>query len=241
MEYVPISFIAGVLTVLAPCTFTLLPIILGGSLGSRSWKKPVVIIASLSISIILFTLILRASTALIDIPQTVWSTISGVIIAVFGLLTLFPSIWDRLAMKLKLSSTSDKALQQAARKEGFLGHVLIGAALGPVFSSCSPTYAVILATILPQSFISGLVNLIFYALGLAFILLLVALLGQNLISRIKWAVDPKGWFKRALGALLLIIGVFIIFRIDKKIETWYLEQGPSNIITIEQDLLDKMD
>lgn len=67
MEYLLVSFIAGILTVMAPCVFTLLPVILGGSLTGTSWKKPATIIASLSISIFVFTLILKASTALIDI------------------------------------------------------------------------------------------------------------------------------------------------------------------------------
>ena len=51
---------------------------------------------------------------------------------------------------------------------------MIGAALGPVFSSCSPTYALIVATVLPQSFLSGLFYISVYVIGLALMLLLVA-------------------------------------------------------------------
>ncbi|USN58208.1 MAG: hypothetical protein H6767_08005 [Candidatus Peribacteria bacterium] len=43
-----------------------------------------------------------------------------------------------------------------------LGSILVGISLGPVFSSCSPTYAIILAVILPTSFLFGLVNLFAY-------------------------------------------------------------------------------
>ena len=62
-------------------------------------------------------------------------------------------------------------------------YVFMGFALGPVFSSCSPTYALILAIILPAGFVFGTIALISYILGLAFILLLIAAFGQKLIKK----------------------------------------------------------
>ena len=53
---------------------------------------------------------------------------------------------------------------------------MVGLSLGPVFSSCSPTYAIILAVILPASFLTGLLNLFAYVLGLSIALLVIALL-----------------------------------------------------------------
>jgi cytochrome c biogenesis protein CcdA len=65
----PISFIAGILTILAPCVLPLLPIIIGGSLEEKSIRRPIIITLSLAASIVVFTLILKVSTAFIDIPQ----------------------------------------------------------------------------------------------------------------------------------------------------------------------------
>ena len=70
MELLPISFIAGVLTILAPCVLPLLPIIIGGSLTEKSIKRPIIITVSLALSIVLFTLILKVSTAFITIPES---------------------------------------------------------------------------------------------------------------------------------------------------------------------------
>jgi hypothetical protein len=73
-----LAFVAGVLTIAAPCVLPLLPVIVGGSaarsaadgsVAEKQWYRPVVIAASLAVSVVLFTLILRATTALLGIPD----------------------------------------------------------------------------------------------------------------------------------------------------------------------------
>lgn len=72
-----ISFFSGILTVLAPCVLPLLPVILGGSLAGQSKKRPYIIIASLILSLLLFTLLLKASTVLIHVDPIVWDYVAG--------------------------------------------------------------------------------------------------------------------------------------------------------------------
>lgn len=238
MEFLPISFIAGVLTVLAPCVFTLLPVILGGSLTGSNWKKPAVIITSLSISIFVFTLLIKASTLLINIHPDFWKFLSGLILIFFGLITLFPNIWTKINVKLGLSTNSDKLLHKGSQKTGFVGDILIGAALGPVFSSCSPTYTIIIATILPQDLFTGVINLIVYIIGLAIVLTVIAIFGQKIIKKTKWSVDPNGKFKKFLGILFIIIGIVIFTGFDKTLETFLLDRGLFDVTQIEMQLLE---
>lgn len=240
MEYVFLSFLAGILTVLAPCVFTLLPIILGGSLQTGKAKRAFLIILSLLLSIIIFTLILRASTALIQIPQSFWSVISGMIIISIGLISIFPDTWNKLSFKLGLQRKSDKLLDNASHQKGLLGDVLTGAALGPVFSSCSPTYALIIAVILPQDFFVGFINLLVYALGLGLILGIISILGQKFIKRMKWAVNPKGVFKKVLGILFVLVGIMILTGFDKTLETFLLDNGLFDPTGIELDLMEEI-
>jgi len=89
-------------------------------------------------------------------------------------------------------------LQKSTQKKGMMKYVFMGFALGPVFSSCSPTYALILAIILPAGLLFGLASLISYVLGLAAILFAIAIFGQRLIKNLKWASDPNGIFKKIL-------------------------------------------
>ena len=239
MEFLLISFIAGILTILAPCVFTLLPIILGGSIVGNGWKKPATIIASLSVSIFLFTLILKASTLLISIDPNIWKYISGTILIIFGLITVFPNIWAKIDFKLGFSSRSDKILNKGSKKSGILGDIFIGAALGPVFSSCSPTYAIIIATVLPQDPLIGILNLTIYILGLALVLIVISISGQSIVKKAKWAVNPNGIFKKILGVVFILIGISIFTGIDKKFEAFLLDQGILDVTQIEMNLLKK--
>ncbi|HXK52915.1 MAG TPA: redoxin domain-containing protein, partial [bacterium] len=105
----------------------------------------------------------------------------------------------------------------------------------------SPTYFVILAVVLPQSFWIGLLNLIFYAAGLVLVFSFVGLLGQRYLRQIKWISNPKGYFKKVLGATFIILGIFIIAGIDKKVETYILDLGFLDITNFETMLLSKLE
>src|ERR1700690_1793561 len=104
MTLLLIAFIAGLLTVLAPCTLPLLPVIIGGSVSGQSntWRA-LVIAASLGASGFAFTLLLKASTLFIAVPQSFWQIVSGGLLIIFGLVTLFPSIWDKFGFAQKIN------------------------------------------------------------------------------------------------------------------------------------------
>jgi cytochrome c biogenesis protein CcdA/thiol-disulfide isomerase/thioredoxin len=232
-----ISFFAGVLTVLAPCILPLLPIVIGRSSQTQNKLRPLIISGSLAVAIVVFTLLLKASTAFINIPPHAWSIISGVIIIIFGLISLFPTLWEKVSIRLGFSQGSNTMLAQSAKRKDTLGDIFIGLSLGPVFSSCSPTYFLILATVLPQSYAKGVVYLIAYAIGLSSVLLLIGYLGQKVTKRLTGLADAHGLFKRGLGLLFILVGIFILTGYDKKFQSYILEHSSFNITTIEQKLL----
>lgn len=223
------ALVAGVLTTLAPCVLPLLPVIVGGSLdqsGRNARRRAVVITTSLGASVILFTLVLKASTALIGVPTEVWQWVSGVLLIALGLISVFPSLWDVVSMRLSLQSRSTKHLASANQRQGVSGAVLTGAALGPVFTSCSPLYGYVIVTVLPASFARGITMLVAYTVGLCGTLLAIALLGQRAIGKARWAADPHGWFRRGLGALFIFVGIAVIAGWDKDLQTWVIENSP---------------
>ena len=222
---------AGALTVLAPCILPLLPVIIGGtSLNSEGnetsgLRHALIICISLAISVLVFSLLLKASTLLLGIPQFAWQAVSGIIVILFGINLIFPMLWAKVSIKLGIENKSNRFLGQSSKKKGIMRDILIGAALGPVFASCSPTYALIVATILPQSFINGLIYLAIYCLGLASVLLAIGVAGQSLVSKLGWATNPNGWFRKSLGIIFIITGLVVIFGIDKQIQTLIIESG----------------
>jgi cytochrome c biogenesis protein CcdA len=241
MTFLIVSFIAGVLTVLAPCVLPLLPVVIGSSATGRSSWTPYIVVGSLAVSIILFTYLLKASTAFIMIPPEFWTYLSGGILMIFGLTLLFPSLWENVPGLSKLSTDSNKLLGKGIKQQSFWGDALVGAALGPVFSTCSPTYFVILASVLPASFALGTLYLLSYTFGLSLILLMLALLGEKLAERLSGFADPKGWFKRGLGVLFVLLGLMIATGVEKKVELAILESGIFDVTKVEQLLLQKIE
>ncbi|MFZ2382105.1 MAG: cytochrome c biogenesis protein CcdA [Candidatus Nanopelagicales bacterium] len=189
-------------------------------------RRAYVITASLGASLAIFTLLLKATTAFIDIPAELWAGIAGGILILLGLTGLFPAAWDKVSATLSLQSRSTGRLAAARQRDGLTGQVLTGAALGPVFSSCSPLYGYVIVTVLPADFWYGMVLLAAYLVGLCGTLLAISLAGQRLVRNVRWLADPHGWFRRVLGGAFVLIGIAIITGFDKTIQTWVLENSP---------------
>ena len=242
MELLILSFITGVLTVAAPCILPLLPVIVGGSMlhdgdkaTRRSLRHPLVVVASLAVSIVLFTLLLKATTVLLGIPVAVWSVLAGSIVLLFGVNLLFPSLWERMMIATGWQAGANRLMSRSQQSTGVKKDIMLGAALGPVFNSCSPTYALIVAAILPVSFTIGFTYLVAYAVGVAAILLLISLFGRALVDKMKWMSNPNGMFKKIIGMLFIIVGLVVMVGLDKQIQTYVLEKGWYDpIIKIEE-------
>jgi cytochrome c-type biogenesis protein len=225
------AVVAGLLTVAAPCVLPLLPVIVGGTIVSpdadpwRARVRPFVIAASLAVSVVAFTLLLKATTALLGIPPQVWQVVSGVIVILLGVNLLVPALWERLSARLGLGARSNRALDASVRRQSVGGDMLTGAALGPVFTSCSPTYAVIVATVLPVSFAEGTLYVVLYAIGLAVPLLMIGLLGRSAAQRLGWLADPRGVVRRVIGVTFIVVGVVVIVGADKALQTLILDLG----------------
>ncbi len=230
-----VSFIAGVLTVFAPCIFAFLPIILRGVEAGNSIKRSSVIIGSLSLSIFFFSLLLRSTTLLISIPTATWEMISGIILISQGILILLPTVWATISHKLRLDQSVVHIGSLQKKDDSLLKDVLIGISLGPIFSSCSPTYAYIIGVMLPATLITGIAYLSIYILGVATILLSISLYGNSLLRKYT---NPKGIFKLIVGWVILIMGILIFFGWFKDIEAFIIRDLPFLDITrIDGNLL----
>jgi cytochrome c biogenesis protein CcdA/thiol-disulfide isomerase/thioredoxin len=237
MVFLVIAFAAGVLTVFAPCVFPLLPVVVGSSVSQGRTRHPFWIIGALGVSVLVFTLVLKVSTTFIDIPDYFWKWFSGGLIILVAIAMLAPRLWEN-SFVLRLQGTVGGWLGISGQRGGIWGDVLVGAALGPVFSTCSPTYFIILATVLPASLPLGLLYLVTYVVGLCLMLYVVSLLGRVAISKLGFLTDPHGTLKRIAGVVFLLVGIGIIGGWDKKLQTYVLDQGFFDVTKIENVLLE---
>lgn len=237
-----ISILAGILTILAPCILPVLPIVIGIADGTTQGvsKRAVVVITSLSISVIVFTLLLKATTLFIAIPDSFWTWFSGSIITFLGIVTIFPGLWSKIPFIQRINLASNKALGTGYQKDNRYGDMIIGASLGPIFTTCSPTYLFILATVLPASPIAGFVYLIGFTIGLAVSLLVIAYLGQKFVHKIFDNEGKTEKLKRIFGVLFLIVGLAIITGYDKILSSIILDTGFGGTINFEEKLINSV-
>jgi cytochrome c biogenesis protein CcdA/thiol-disulfide isomerase/thioredoxin len=236
------AFIAGVLTVLAPCVLPLLPVIIGGSISgnAKDKRRPFLIAGSLAISLIGFTVLLKATTLLINVPPQAITYFSGSIIVALGLATLFPQVYTNIIARLGIEHRTQQLLGKGTKNRNqWLGPIITGAALGPVFSSCSPVYAYILATVLPAHFAKAMTYIVSYVIGLALILLAISYYGQRLTSRLKFTSNPNGYFQRSLAVLFIIVGILIISGTGTKLQVWVANNTPFNFDSFSSKLIPK--
>lgn len=241
MELLPIAFLAGVLTVLSPCVLPLLPVVLAGSAAEPSRRASFLIIGSLAVSVVLFTLLIKASTVLLGVPSGAWLIISGALVAFVGATLAFPASWEWLSARLRFQEAAGSLAHRSGKQAGAARSILLGFSLGPVFTSCSPTYGLILAVVLPASLAMGIADITAYTLGLSAVMLLAALGGRKITRRLGWASDPDGKFRRGLGLALLIIGLLIASGQVRKIEAWLIDRGLLGSVVFEQGILDSID
>lgn len=240
MELLPLAFLAGILTVLSPCVLPLLPVVLAGSAAEQNRKAPFIIITSLAVSVFVFTLLIKATTLLLGVPSNVWLIISGSLVVLIGATLAFPRVWEWIADRTRLQAASSRISAGSTNRTGTTRSVLLGLSLGPAFTSCSPTYGLILAVVLPANLAVGLSNLAAYTLGLSAVLLVVALGGRRVTRKLGWASNPKGTFRRGLGIFLVLVGLLIASGQIRHVETWLVERGFLGTVSLEDGFIEEV-
>lgn len=231
------AFFAGVLSVLAPCVLPVLPVLLGGGIsrngeGSSSY---IILISSLFF-IFIFTFLLKVSTSLLHIDPKIWNFLSALIIMGYGLILLFPQLWEQIKSKF-WSQKSSKSIKRE-KKTGIIADIILGASLGPLFASCSPTYALIIGTILPQNLWMGTLSIFMYILWFGAVLFFIIYFGKEAIKKLSRYANPNGIFKKIIGVIFILTGLGICSGAFKYIETRLVDAGVwSSLLKIEKNAL----
>lgn len=227
MSLLLISFLAWILSVLAPCVLPVLPVIFGWSGTDLQMGKALRILWSALVFIFVFTFLLKVSTAFIWISTQTRAMISWGIILLYGCTIVFPLLRERLQTKFPSRWTNNT--KQWARWD-----ILLWASLWPIFTSCSPTYTLLLATILPQSITQWILWILAYLLWFWWFLYILLRGWRVLIKQFMSFADSQGWFKKLLWWILIATWILIISWWMKKIETRMVMHLPNSIFLEEQ-------
>lgn len=222
------AYLAGLLTLINPCVLPVLPIVLVGALNANK-AGPVALAAGMSLSFVVFGVLVTAFGAGIGLTQDVLAQIGAVLMVVFGLILLIPMFASRFEMATAgLASGADdrmNTLDAGSVRGQFLGGML----LGTVWSPCiGPTLggAIALAS---QGESLGFVTLIMcsFALGVSTLIIGLGLGAREAIQ--KRAQALRGLAARSkpiIGATFLVVGTMLFFQVHHVIEGWFLDVMP---------------
>jgi cytochrome c-type biogenesis protein len=222
-----LALLAGVATVAAPCTLPVLPILLGGSVGQTSRLRPAAIALGFVISFSFVALLLNALTRALDFDPNILRDGATVLLVVFGLLMIFPAVWDRLTAQVATFSAGSGAAALAGGN-GALGGLVLGAALGLVWTPCAgPVLGSILTLIATsQDAASGSALLVTYALGAAIPMLAIAYGGQAVTTRVRSIARFAPVLRPAFGALVIAVALATWLHYDTQVVAWLASLYP---------------
>ncbi len=220
-----LSFLAWILTVLAPCVLPLLPVIIWWSVIEGKKSRPRIIIASFAVSVILFTLLVKVLVDRFGIFPEDLTKVSAYILILFWIVFLFPNLWQKFMLLTWLEHATNKAQQTTGTSWWAWWDILLGFILWPVFNTCSPTYAIIIATVLPASFARGFINILAYTAWLVTVLSLISYWWRKMVNKLKRAANPNWWFRRIVAIIIIVVWVSIVMKRDKAAETWLYENN----------------
>lgn len=227
MEFL-LAYGAGLLTLINPCVLPVLPIVLVSALNA-SKAGPLALAAGMSVSFVIFGVLVTAFGAGIGLTQDVLAQIGAVLMVAFGIVMVVPMFARSFEMATAGvaagADTRMDTLQTGSLKGQFLGGLL----LGTVWSPCiGPTLggAIALAS---QGQNLGHVTLVmtFFALGVSTLIIGLGLGARETIR--TRAQSLRGLAERSkpiIGATFIIVGTLLFFKVHHLLEGWLLSVMP---------------
>ena len=227
MEFI-FAYLAGLLTLINPCVLPVLPIVLVGALNANR-VGPLALAAGMSVSFVVFGVLVTAFGAGIGLTQDRLAQIGAVLMVIFGLILVVPMFATRFEMATAGVAAGADARMNSLDSGSLRGQFLGGLLLGMVWSPCiGPTLggAIALAS---QGQNLGYVTLIMcaFAAGVSTIIIGLGLGAREAIrSRAQALRGLAERSKPIIGATFIVVGAMLFFQVHHVIEGWLLDVMP---------------
>ena len=221
------AFISGLVTILAPCIWPLLPIILSSTTtGGKS--KPLGITLGIITSFAFFTLTISYIVKIIPLDPDILRLFAVLIIGFLGVTLVVPKLTQIVEGLVSRFSGKFAGLTQT-KDQGFRGGMITGLALGIVWSPCAgPILATIATLAATQSVNLGIVLVtVFYVIGVGIPLFAFATTGSRFFTRSKLFSPYTLAIQKVFGVIMVLTSVAIYTNYDKVIQVRLLDAFPS--------------
>ena len=217
----PLALLAGVFTIASPCVLPILPILLGTAVAQSSRVRPLFIVAGFVLTFAALGMLLGVVSSRIELAQEALRTVAIAMLALSGLVQLWPRPYRWLMARL------DGPLQRLGASggnagPGNAGGFVLGMSLGAVWTPCAgPVLASILALVARAQDVGWSALLLFlYAVGAGIPMLAIAYGGQFMRGRVRQVARHTARLQQVFGLLVLLSAFAIYFHYDVQAYAW---------------------
>jgi cytochrome c biogenesis protein CcdA/thiol-disulfide isomerase/thioredoxin len=218
------AVLAGAGTALSPCVLPVLPALLAsGGVGGR--RRPLGVVLGLTVTFTVTIVGIAKVVGGVGLGSDPLRDIAVVVLLATGIVLLVPAIGDRLEARLSRLA----AFGPSSTGDGFRSGLLVGAALGFVYTPCAGP---ILAAVISVSAASGrtIAVAIAYAFGSGVVLFGLTLGGRALFDRVRRAGRGPA-LQRTLGVIMILTALAIVTNLDVRFDQQVAERIPDVNLT----------
>jgi cytochrome c biogenesis protein CcdA len=225
-----LALLAGIVTIAAPCTLPMLPILLGASVGQTSKARPALIALGFVLSFAAVALLIGWITRAFDFDPNVLRTGAVVLLLSFGLLMIWPAPFEQLT--IRFGGLLNGGGTSLAAHQGNLGGFVLGTTLGLVWTPCAGPVLGSILTVVATSGNTGWASLllVIYAIGAALPMLAIAYGGQAVTTRVRSISRISPRLQQGFGVVVIGFAVASYFQYDTLITAWLTRFYPNGQI-----------
>jgi cytochrome c-type biogenesis protein len=223
---VPLAFLAGILSIMSPCVWPLVPIVMS-SAATSGRSGPLFLALGLSTAFAVSGTVLTLVLLNLGLNPDGFRYVAAALLLLVAAILLVKPLGDWAV--LRLSRLTSRFNADTGGGGGAAGQFGVGMLLGLVWLPCvGPTLgAAIALASLGQQMGTAFIVMFAFGLGTAAALLAAGLVSSGLLNRWRpgmLAGAARG--KQVLGVLMLVLGLMVFTGFDKTLEALALEMLP---------------
>jgi len=218
------AVLAGAGTALSPCVLPVLPAMLSAA-GVGGRRRPLGVVLGLMVTFTVTIVGISSVVGGVGLGSDPLRDLAVAVLIVMGMALIVPGLADGVEARMsRLARFGPRT-----RGDGFASGLLVGAALGFIYTPCAGP---ILAAVISVSAASGrtVAVAIAYAFGSGIVLLALALGGHRLFDRVRRAGRGPA-LQRALGAVMVLTAIAIATELDVNFDQYIAQHIPEVNLT----------